>query len=203
MAIVYKINPAEASIFEGKSAAQITTVMAGPYPVVYEINKGMSGPAGPSGAKIVDTVLIGQDINGGNIYEQTFDNGIKARFTAPQGPQGIQGPKGDTGSQGEIGPQGIQGEQGIQGPKGDTGATGPQGPQGDTGPIGPAGPKGDTGETGPQGPQGNQGEQGIQGPKGDTGKDGYSPVKGVDYWTEADKAEIKAYVDEAILGGAW
>lgn len=32
---------------------------------------------------------------------------------------------------------------------------------------------------------------------------GGTPVKGVDYWTEEDKAEIKAYVDEAILGGAW
>lgn len=29
------------------------------------------------------------------------------------------------------------------------------------------------------------------------------PVKGVDYWTDEDKAEIKAYVDEAILGGEW
>lgn len=35
------------------------------------------------------------------------------------------------------------------------------------------------------------------------GEDGYTPVRGTDYWTEADKAEIKAYVDEAILGGAW
>lgn len=38
---------------------------------------------------------------------------------------------------------------------------------------------------------------------GADGEDGYSPVRGTDYWTEADKAEIKAYVDEAILGGAW
>lgn len=35
------------------------------------------------------------------------------------------------------------------------------------------------------------------------GEDGYTPVKGIDYWTEEDKAEIKGYVDEAILGGAW
>ena len=35
------------------------------------------------------------------------------------------------------------------------------------------------------------------------GNNGYSPVKGKDYWTEADKAEIKSYVDNAILGGAW
>lgn len=46
----------------------------------------------------------------------------------------------------------------------------------------------------------------LKGDKGDAGlngADGYSPVRGTDYWTEADKAEIKAYVDEAILGGAW
>lgn len=35
------------------------------------------------------------------------------------------------------------------------------------------------------------------------GLDGYSPVRGLDYWTDEDKAEIKSYVDEAILGGAW
>ena len=35
------------------------------------------------------------------------------------------------------------------------------------------------------------------------GKDGYNPVRGKDYWTEEDKAEIKSYVDEAILGGEW
>lgn len=29
------------------------------------------------------------------------------------------------------------------------------------------------------------------------------PQRGSDYWTEADKAEIRSYVDEAILGGAW
>lgn len=33
--------------------------------------------------------------------------------------------------------------------------------------------------------------------------DGITPVRGTDYWTEEDKAEIKSYVDEAILGGAW
>ena len=33
--------------------------------------------------------------------------------------------------------------------------------------------------------------------------DGYTPVRGTDYWTDADKVEIKSYVDEAILGGAW
>lgn len=40
----------------------------------------------------------------------------------------------------------------------------------------------------------------LQGAKGDTG---YSPVRGTDYWTDDDIAEIKGYVDDAILGGAW
>lgn len=31
----------------------------------------------------------------------------------------------------------------------------------------------------------------------------HTPVRGEDYWTENDIAEIKSYVDEAILGGAW
>lgn len=38
---------------------------------------------------------------------------------------------------------------------------------------------------------------------GAPGNDGYSPVREVDYWTDADKAEIKSYVDDAILNGAW
>ena len=99
---------------------------------------------------------------------------------------GTQGPKGDTG------------DTGPQGPKGDTGDTGPQGPKGDTGDTGPQGPQGDTGDTGPQGPKGDTGETGPQGPKGDTGEAGYSPVKGTDYFTEADKAAMLAQLKSAL-----
>lgn len=66
------------------------------------------------------------------------------------------------------GKNGVDGKDGEQGPKGDTGATGPQGPQG---------------------------EQGIQGEKG---ADGYTPVKGTDYWTDADKTEIITETENAI-----
>lgn len=31
----------------------------------------------------------------------------------------------------------------------------------------------------------------------------YVPIRGVDYWTEEDKEEIKKYLDEELLGGAW
>lgn len=30
------------------------------------------------------------------------------------------------------------------------------------------------------------------------GNDGYTPIRGIDYWTDADKAEIQAYIDSAI-----
>lgn len=69
---------------------------------------------------------------------------------------------------------------------------GPQGPQGEPGPKGDKGDKGDTGETGAQG------EKGDKGDKGDPGDDGYTPVRGVDYWTSADIATIQDYIDEQI-----
>ena len=147
----------------------------------------------------------------------------------PAGKDGIDGAPGPKGDKGDIGPQGPAGEKGDKGDPGERGIQGEQGPRGDVGPQGPAGeqgPKGDKGDTGEQGPQGIQGPQGEQGPKGDTGDigpqgpagaDGHTPVKGTDYFTEADIAAIKeglatnAYVDEklgdidaaltAILGG--
>ena len=90
---------------------------------------------------------------------------------------------------------GKDGNTGPQGPKGDIGDTGPQGPKGDIGDTGPQGPKGDTGGTGPQGPKGDTGDTGPQGPAGHT------PVKGTDYWTAADKAEIVADVLAALPDG--
>lgn len=48
---------------------------------------------------------------------------------------------------------------------------------------------------GPQGPQGEPGAPGAP------GQDGHTPVKGTDYWTETDKAEIVADVIAAIPGG--
>ena len=45
------------------------------------------------------------------------------------------------------------------------------------------------------------GPQGPRGPQGAPGQDGHTPVKGTDYWTETDKAEIVADVIAAIPGG--
>ena len=59
------------------------------------------------------------------------------------------------------------------------------------------------GEKGETGAQGEKGDKGDPGANGANGEDGYTPLRGTDYWTEADKDEIKSYVDTAILGGAW
>ena len=88
-----------------------------------------------------------------------------------QGLQGIQGEKGEKGDRGLQGIQGIQGERGLQGERGATGATGAKGDKGD---------KGDTGA------------------KGKDGADGYTPIKGTDYFTDADKAEMVSEVLAAI-----
>lgn len=46
-------------------------------------------------------------------------------------------------------------------------------------------------------------QNGSKGSTGEAGAAGYTPVRGTDYWTAADIATIKNYVDDAILGGAW
>lgn len=73
--------------------------------------------------------------------------------------------------------------------KGDKGDKGDKGEQGETGAQGPQGEKGEQGEQGPKG------EQGPQGETGPTGADGKTPVKGTDYFTEADK---QAFVTDVI-----
>ena len=82
-----------------------------------------------------------------------------------------------------------------QGPEGPPGAPGRDGQDGAPGPAGPAGPAGKDGAPGQQGPQGAPGAPGAP------GQDGHTPVKGTDYWTETDKAEMVADVIAAIPGG--
>lgn len=46
--------------------------------------------------------------------------------------------------------------------------------------------------------KGEKGEEGIQGVAGQDGADGYTPVKGVDYFTDADKQEMENAVTESL-----
>lgn len=88
--------------------------------------------------------------------------------------------------------KGEKGADGAKGDKGDKGDTGAQGPTGATGSQGPKGDKGDTGATGPKGDKGDKGATGAN------GADGYTPVKGVDYWTEVDQESIVQQVIAAL-----
>ena len=61
---------------------------------------------------------------------------------------------------------------------------------------GEKGDPGDKGEPGEQGIQGVPGERGEKGDPGEPGADGYTPQRGIDYWTEEDKREI---VSDTVL----
>ena len=138
-----------------------------------------------------------------------------------------RGPRGQKGNQGPQGIQGERGEQGIQGEKGDKGDKGEKGDKGNDGINGTVVPANGfysffvdensdlilcypDSENAPDVQLDDSGELvlrigketsfnlgNVKGDKGDT------PKKGTDYWTDEDKAEIKAYVEEAILGGEW
>lgn len=95
------------------------------------------------------------------------------------------------------GADGKDGQPGKDGEPGKDGAPGAPGKDGYT-PV-----KGVDYFDGKDGKDGKDGSDGSPGKDGENGQDGYSPVRGTDYWTDDDIAEIKSYVDEAILGGAW
>lgn len=108
----------------------------------------------------------------------------------------LQGAKGDKGDQGEQGPKGEPGDTGPAGASGADGITPSIGENGnwylgttDTGKPS-RGAKGDTGAPGAKGDQGAQGPKGETGATGAEGPAGKTPVKGTDYFTDADKAEI-------------
>lgn len=50
------------------------------------------------------------------------------------------------------------------------------------------------------GAKGDKGEKGDVGAKGDKGEKGDAPEKGVDYYTEADKAELIAVIENEVTG---
>lgn len=120
----------------------------------------------------------------GNVYD----------IPAIRGARGPQGPKGDTGSGFKVLDyydtlEAL--EAAVTAPRaGDAYGVGTAAPydiyiysmtQGwvNNGPI--QGAKGDTGKRGPAGPAGS---------KGETGPAGYTPVRGTDYWTDADQQAI-------------
>ena len=116
----------------------------------------------------------------------------------PQGEKGEAGPKGDPGPVGPKGEKGAQGERGEKGDKGDKGDPGEPGSPGMNGADGKDGVDGKDGSPGSPGRDGIDGKDGVNGKDGKDGVDGRTPVKGVDYYTEADKQEIISEVLDQI-----
>ena len=189
--------------------------------------QGPEGPQGPQGEKGEkgDRGLQGENGLSAYMLAKTYDGfegSLPEWLDSLKGPQGEQGPKGDPFRYEDFTEEQIQEiirgiemgagdgksayeiakEQGFEGSEEEwleslKGEMGPQGPQGPQGEMGPQGPQGEKGEMGPMGEQGPQGEMGPQGPQGEKGEDGYTPIKGVDYFTEEEVNEIK-YDDTEI-----
>lgn len=153
------------------------------------------GDKGDTGTGISSITTQASTTDGGaNSITVILTDGTSKTFDVLNGSKGSQGIQG---IQGEKGDKGDTGEQGIQGEKGDTGIQGIQGEKGDTG-LGISSIS--TNEV-----SADEGANTVtitltdntsktftvkNGSKGSKGDKGDLPVKGTDYWTESDKAEI-------------
>ena len=157
------------------------------------INVPFSESGGQFDANFGETSVLHDGQNGATFTPFVSSDGIISwtndRELPNPAPVNIKGEKGDKGEQGERGMQGIQG---IQGERGADGAKGDKGEKGDRGEQGIQGIQGIPGE------KGDKGDTGVAGKNGTNGKDGYTPVKGKDYFTDADKAEMVTAVIAAL-----
>ena len=109
---------------------------------------------------------------GASAYEVACQNGFEGSEA-----EWLASLKGDKGDKGDPGERGLPGEKGDPGDKGDPGERGE---------------KGDPGDPGADGAPGQDGAPGAD------GAPGYTPMKGTDYWTAEDVAEIKSYIDAQL-----
>ena len=166
---------------------------------------GGSGEDGIGIASIVQTTKSTED-DGVNVLTITLTDGSTHTFEVQNGSKGSQGDPGQDGTPGKDGEDGQPGQDGAPGKDG-TSVTvqnvTASNADGGSNVVTFSDGKTLTVKNGSKGSQGNPGQDGAPGKDGEDGAPGYSPVRGTDYWTDADKAEIKSYVDTAILGGAW
>ena len=111
---------------------------------------------------------------------------------------------GKDGAQGPAGPAGPQGEPGLTGPTGKDGAAGKDGTSVTVKSVSESNADGGSNiVTFSDGKtltikNGSKGRQGEPGAAGSPGAAGYTPVKGTDYYTDADKAEMVEAVIAAL-----
>ena len=189
-------------------------------------NVEVAGGSGGAGADGFSPVASVTQTNSGAVITIT-DKGGTTTATVTNGKDGATGEKGDQGIQGETGAKGDKGDTGANGKDGVsathrwngtvltiTSASGTSSAdlKGDTGAAGKDGTSVTVKSVSESAADGGSNVVTFSdgktltvknGSKGSTGTAGKTPVRGTDYWTAADIAEIKSYVDEAILGGAW
>ena len=165
--------------------------------------KGDSGAAGTPGKDGHSPVVTAT--KSGKTTTISVDGAAIA--TVEDGADGAPGKDGVDGKPGADGKPGTAGADGVTPHIGDNGnwylgttdtgkpSRGATGAKGDAGAAGPAGSQG------PAGAPGKDGAPGAQGEKGDPGAPGKTPVRGTDYWTEADKQEIVSSVIAALPDG--
>lgn len=194
--------------------------------------QGVPGPAGPQGPAGDPSVTF-EDLTDEQKEALRGEPGPQgapgpAGSQGPQGPAGPQGETGPAGPQGDVGPQGAKGANGTRGSKWFSG-TGITGTSTEPTVFAASGilvvqsPNDmylntDTGNVYVCTAGGSSAAakwkysgciKGIQGPKGDPGEagaDGYTPVKGTDYYTDADKADMVQAVLAALpvwTGGSY
>ena len=145
---------------------------------------------------------------GNNVITATLDDGTTETFNIKNGSKGGTGSKGDTGAAG-VGIKSVvqtttssaDGGNNVITVTKDDGTTSTfTVKNGSKGSTGAKGEKGDPGEQGPKGEKGADGAAGAAGKDGKDGAAGATPVKGKDYYTDADKAEMVEAVKDSIDG---
>lgn len=131
--------------------------------------KGETGTPGKDGASITITDAVESTEDGGNNII-TFSDGTTLIIK-----------NGSSGAQGEAGKDGISINGAEINANGNLVISFSNGQSNELGNV-----------------IGAKGEQGIQGEQGETGADGYTPVKGVDYWTGTDQESIVQQVIMAL-----
>lgn len=158
-----------------------------------------------------EKVVVHNGMNGATFYPYVSEDGVISwtndRELENPPSVNIKGKDGAKGDKGDRGEQGIRGEKGDKGDKGTDGKDGVNGRDGYT-PIkgvdyfdGSNGKDGINGKDGKNGADGKDGKDGATGPQGEPGKngvDGHTPIKGTDYFTEADKNEMVRAVISAL-----
>lgn len=137
----------------------------------------------PSGGSDGVTPTIGDN---GNWYLGTTDTGKPSR-----GEKGEKGDKGDPFTYSDFTPEQLAALKGKDGADGQNGVSVTGASIDTSGHLIITLSNGQTIDAGK-----------AKGDKGDPGADGYTPVKGTDYWTPADKAEIVADVIAALPDGS-